>query len=136
MEALRTVEAFESPVSAPKYRELLDRGLIEGPGPQTVAKRFGSWKRACELAEVTFNDSIRESYDVQWTQDEMLQYLSEFLMNKEFGKGIESYDAWRIETMSNAPSGAHVRNNFGTWIDAKNKCLLYMRENKISTNLL
>ena len=135
LEALKLAEAFESPISAPMYRELVERGLVHGPGPQTVAIRFGSWKRACELAEVSYNESVRTSYEKLWTESEMLEYVVEFLLNKSFGKGIESYDQWRIETMSNAPSGAHVRKYFQTWIDTKNRALLFMREKKLECNL-
>jgi predicted transcriptional regulator len=135
LEALKLAEAFESPISAPAYRELVERGLVHGPGPQTVALRFGSWKRACEIAEVTYNESVRTSYERLWTDSEMLEYVIEFLLNKTYGKGIQSYDEWRIETMNNAPSGALVRKNFDTWIDAKNKALTYMRENKINCGL-
>ncbi len=135
LDALRLAEAFESPISAPAYRELVERGLVSGPGPQTVALRFGSWKRACELAEVTYNESVRTSYERQWTESEMLESVIDFLLNKSYGKGIQSYDEWRIETMSNAPSGAHVRKHFDTWIDTKNKALLYMRNNNLNCNL-
>jgi hypothetical protein len=135
LEALKFAEAFESPVSSPMYRDLVERGLINGPGPQTVALRFGSWKKACELAEVSYNESVRSSYEKQWTENELLESVIEFLLNKSFGKGIQSYDEWRIETMNNAPSGAHVRKFFDTWIDAKNKALLYMRENNIGCKL-
>jgi DNA-binding transcriptional MerR regulator len=135
LEALKLAEAFESPISAPKYRELVERGLVNGPGPQTVALRFGSWKRACELAEVTYNESVRTSYDKQWTESEMLESVIEFLLNKSYGKGIQSYDEWRFETMRDAPSGAHVRKYFDTWIDTKNRALMYMRDNKLTCNL-
>ncbi len=135
LEALKFAEAFESPISAPMYRHLVERGLVNGPGPQTVAIRFGSWKRACELAEVTHNESVRRTYEKQWTRSEMLESVIQFLLNETYGKGIQSYDAWRIETMSNAPSGAHVRKYFDTWIDTKNLALMHMRENQLDCNL-
>jgi hypothetical protein len=135
LEALKLAEVFESPVSAPMYRDLVERGLVNGPGPQTVALRFGSWKKACELAEISYNESVRTSYEKQWTENELLESVIEFLLNKSFGKGIQSYDEWRIETMNNAPSGAHVRKHFDTWIDAKNKALLYMKENNLVCKL-
>jgi predicted transcriptional regulator len=135
LEALRLAEAFESPISAPAYRDLVESGLVIGPGPQTVALRFGSWKKACEMAEVSYYESVRTSYEKQWTESEMLEYVIEFLLNKEYGKGIQSYDEWRIETMSNAPSGAHLRKHFGTWIDTKNKALAYIRNNNLDCEL-
>jgi hypothetical protein len=135
LEALKQAEAFESPISAPMYRDLVERGLVHGPGPQTVAQRFGTWKRACELADVTYNEAIRSSYEKQWTEIEMLKHVVDFLLNKSFGKAFQNYDEWRIETMTSAPSGAHVRKKFETWIDARNKALIYMRENNIKPGL-
>lgn len=135
LEALKLAEAFESPISAPMYRHLVESGLVKGPGPQTVATRFGSWKKACELADVTYNEPVRAYYEKQWTEDEMLLYVVEFLRHESFGIGIQSYDEWRIETMSNAPSGAHVRKHFNTWINTKNQALMYMRENNLDCNL-
>lgn len=135
LEALKLAEAFESPISAPMYRHLVESGLVNGPGPQTVATRFGSWKRACELAEVTYNESVRAHYEKLWTEDEMLSYIVEFLRDEAFGKGIQSYDEWRIETMTNAPSGALVRKQFETWSNTKNKALLFMRDKNLDCNL-
>jgi hypothetical protein len=135
LEALKQAEAFESPISAPMYRDLVERGLVHGPGPQTVAQRFGTWKRACELADVTYNESVRTSYDKQWTELEMIKYVVDFLLSKGFGKAFQNYDEWRIETMTNAPSGAHVRKKIGTWTDVRNRALMYMRENDISCDL-
>jgi lambda repressor-like predicted transcriptional regulator len=136
LEGLRMAEAFESPISAPMYWSLVSRGLIDAPGPQTVAIRFGSWRRACELAQVNYVESIRSKYESNWTEEEMLLHVIEFLKNRTFGRGIENYDAWRIETMNNAPSGALVRTSFGSWLEAKNLALVLMREKKISPKLI
>jgi hypothetical protein len=118
------------------YWSLVSRGLIDAPGPQTVAIRFGSWRRACELAQVNYVESIRSKYESNWTEEEMLLHVIEFLKNRTFGRGIENYDAWRIETMNNAPSGALVRTSFGSWLEAKNLALVLMREKKISPKLI
>lgn len=136
LEALRLAEAFESPVNRNLYDDLVSRGLIKGPGSQTVMKRFSTWNKACQLADVNYNESVRDSYETLWTKDEMLDYVIEFLMNRSFGVGINSYDEWRIETLSNAPSGAHLRNNFDTWINAKNSALQKMFDKKISPELI
>jgi hypothetical protein len=101
-----------------------------------VMHRFGTWNKACKLANVEFNESVRESYESLWTTDEILNYLVEFLMSRTYGVGIESYDQWRIETLSNAPSGAHLRNIFNSWAEAKNEALKKMKKEKKSPNLL
>jgi hypothetical protein len=136
LEALRLAEAFESPVNRNLYDDLVGRGLIKGPGSQTVMKRFSTWNKACQLADVNYNESVRDSYETLWTKDEMLDYVIEFLKNRSFGVGINSYDEWRIETLSNAPSGAHLRHNFDTWINSKNSALQKMFDNKISPELI
>jgi hypothetical protein len=136
LEALRLAEAFESPINRNLYDNLVNRGLIKGPGSQTVMKRFSTWNKACQLADVNYNESVRDSYETLWTKDEMLDYVIEFLKNRSFGVGINSYDEWRIETLSNAPSGAHLRNNFDTWINAKNSALQKMFDEKISPELI
>jgi hypothetical protein len=136
LEALRLAEAFESPVNRNLYDDLVIRGLIKGPGSQTVMKRFSTWSKACQLADINYNESVRDSYETLWTKDEMLDYVIEFLKNRSFGVGINSYDEWRIETLSNAPSGAHLRNNFDTWINAKNTALKKMFDKKISPELI
>jgi hypothetical protein len=131
LEALRLAEAFESPINRNLYDDLVNRGLIKGPGSQTVMKRFSTWNKACQLADVSYNESVRDSYESLWTKNEMLDYVIEFLKNRSFGVGINSYDEWRIETLSNAPSGAHLRNNLGTWINAKNEALSKMLKDGI-----
>ena len=135
LEALRLSATFESPISAPVYRDLVVRGLVDGPGPQTVAYRFGSWKKACEQAGVLFNEAVRGSYEYHWTENQMLEYIIAFLQNVSYGRGIQSYDKWRIELKIEAPSGALVRRKFETWIDTKNRALTYMHENEIECGL-
>ena len=136
LEALRLAEAFESPTNRDLYDDLVRRGIIKAPGSQTIMKRFGTWIRACDLANVSHNESVRESYEKLWTEEEVLDHVIKFLKNRNFGAGIVSYDQWRVETFTNAPSGAHTRNTFITWINAKNMALKKMREEGISPGLL
>ena len=136
LEALRSTKIYMSPISRSQYDDLVEKGFINGPGSQTVMKRFRTWNKACEAANIEFNDSVRESYESLWTKQEMLSYVIEFLKNHEYGEGVQSYDQWRIKTSSNAPSGAHLRNNFDTWINAKNSALQKMFDEKISPELI
>jgi hypothetical protein len=136
LEGLRLAEAFESPINRILYDSLVSRGLIHGPGSQTVMHRFGTWNKACQLANVSYNESVRASYESLWGKEEVLDYLIEFLKNRTYGEGVQSYDEWRIETLSSAPSGAHVRNIFDTWINAKNSALKKMFDKNISPDLV
>ena len=135
LEALRLTETLMSPITRTYYDDLVEKGVIDGPGSQTVMKRFRTWNKACEAANVSYTESFRVSYESLWTKDEILDYLIEFLKNRTYGEGVQSYDQWRIETLSSAPSGAHIRNNFDTWINAKNEALSKMLRDGISPGL-
>jgi hypothetical protein len=117
------------------YENLVERGLVKGPKSQTIAKRFGTWSNACLHAGVMFVRSVRSEYSKIWSEDEILKYLIYFLKNREFGVGVLEYDHWRSKYRTEAPSSAHIRNMFGSWIDAKNIALLYMKNNSQSCDL-
>lgn len=134
--AIRMAAAIRSPLSAPMYENLVERGLVKGPKSQTIAKRFGTWSNACLHAGVMFVHSVRGEYTRTWNEEEILKFLIDFLKNKEFGVGILEYDGWRSKYRTEAPSSAHIRNIFGSWVDAKNNALLYMKNNNQSCDFL
>jgi hypothetical protein len=134
--AIKMAAAIRSPLSAPMYENLVERGLVRGPKSQTIAKRFGTWSNACLHAGVMFVRSVRGEYAKTWNEEEILKYLIDFLKNKEFGVGVLEYDDWRSKHRTDAPSSAHIRNIFGSWIDAKNNALLYMKNNSQTCDLL
>jgi hypothetical protein len=136
LEALRFAERFESPLSQTMYKHLVDTGKIQGPGPQSVAIRFGTWSRASELAGIVCNEPVLSSYSRNWTKDELLALFVIFLKNAAFGNDVESYNEWRRKNSPSAPSSAHMRNNFGGWNSVKNCSLEYMKANRIACGLL
>jgi hypothetical protein len=135
LDAIRMAAAIRSPLSAPMYESLVERGLVQGPRSQMIAKRFGSWSNACRIAGVHFVHSIRSEYSRNWSEDESLICIVRFLKNNDFGIGVLSYDEWRDSHDREAPSSAQLRNIFGTWIASKNKALEFMRQNLISCDL-
>lgn len=130
--ALRLAENEESPLSQTTYKNLIDKKLISGPGPQTVAIRFGTWSHACELAEVSCLEPVLESYVRIWTTDDFLQIFMNFLKHPSYGSDVQSYNQWRASFSPQAPSSAHLRNNFGSWNNIKNYTFMYMRRKEIS----
>jgi hypothetical protein len=82
-----------------------------------------------------FVHSLRGEYTRTWSEEEVLEYLVSFLKNKEFGIGVISYDDWRAIYGKDAPSSPHIRNLFGTWINAKNSALSYMNKHNITCDL-
>jgi hypothetical protein len=99
-------------------------------------KRFRTWNKACEAANIAHIDSARDVYESLWTREEMLTAVIDFLKNPMYGESVQSYDRWRIDSSSKAPSGTHVRNSFNTWMIAKNEALEKMVRDGISPNLV
>ena len=135
LNAMKMAAAIRSPLSAPMYENLVERGLVKGPRSQIIAKRFGTWSNACINAGVMFVHSLRGEYTRTWSEEEVLEYLVSFLKNKEFGIGVISYEDWRAIYGKDAPSSPHIRNLFGTWINAKNSALSYMNKHNITCDL-
>jgi len=136
LDAIRMAAAIRSPLSAPMYESLVERGLVKGPRSQMIAKRFGSWSNACRIAGVIFVQPARNEYSKNWSEVDSFLCIIRFLKSNDFGVGVLSYDDWRESIDGNAPSSAHLRNTFGTWIASKNKTLEYMRQNSISCDLV
>ena len=134
--ALIEASEFASPLSGPEYKDLVDGGYVDGPGPQTIAKRFGTWNQACQLAGVEYVDSVRSEYASKWTQQQMLESIIEFLQEQESLGSLVAYDSWRRGHGGEThPSGAHLRNEFGGWNSARSRALQHMRETGVSPNL-
>lgn len=136
LDAIRMAAAIRSPLSAPMYESLVERGLVRGPRAQMIAKRFGSWSNACRIAGILHVQPVRSIYSKTWTEGEALLFIIGFLKDNDFGVGVLSYDDWRETHAKDAPSSAHLRNIFGTWITSKNKALEFMRLNSISCDLV
>jgi hypothetical protein len=127
---------FASPLSSTEYKDLLDGGFIDGPGPQTIAKRFGTWNQACKLAGVEYLDSVRSEYLTKWSPEAMLDSIIQFLQNTNSSGSLGAYDDWRKSQPGDSlPSGAHLRNEFSSWNTARSKALERMRNLGITPNL-
>ena len=135
LEALRMTKNYMSPITRTLYDDLVEKGLVNGPGSQTVMKRFRTWNKACEAANIFYTDSARDIYESLWTREEMLSAVIDFLKSPMYGEAVQSYDQWRIGSSSNAPSGTHIRNTFNTWMNAKNEALEKMVRDGISPDL-
>jgi hypothetical protein len=132
---LQEAARIESPLTQSAYSNLVKSGLIPGPGPQTIAIRFGTWRRACEMAGIAFHESFRSNYESKWEGEEVLKAIVRFLQNQNFGRSYEDYDRWRIQVDGVAPSGAKLRTILGTWSDVRCAAFKYMRTHGIVSNL-
>ena len=100
---------------------------MDGPGPQTIAMRFGTWNQACKLAGVEYLDSVRSEYTSKWTQEQMLESIIRFLQEEKSSGSLVAYDLWRKQNGAEIhPSGAHLRNEFHGWNAARKQALDHM----------
>lgn len=132
---LQVAAGIESPLTQSIYLDLVRSGVIEGPGPQSIAKRFGTWTNACEKAGIKFNESIRSHYESRWQDEQVLKAVIRFLQNNHFGRSYDDYERWRAQVDGEAPSGAKVRSLLGSWSDARCAAFKYMKSEGIKPNL-
>jgi len=125
--ALKMAGTYAFPLSAPQYDELVTVGEVKGPGSQTVATRFGTWKRACRLAGVETTNMGREYYSQKWSWNEMVDCLVEYLLDPFTTGTSAGYESWREESVNDLPSLALLRNTFGSWADAVTYALVEIR---------
>lgn len=118
--ALREAQTFSFPLSAKVYASLVRSGNVNGPSVPLLNVRFGSWKRACQLAGVESGEAARDNYDIQFTDQEILLFVRRFLYEQEDGNwSLSQYVKWREEYCVDAPSMALIRNRLGGWIQVR-----------------
>ncbi|MGY1793094.1 homing endonuclease associated repeat-containing protein [Geodermatophilus sp. SYSU D00525] len=87
------------------------------PSGRVVVERFGSWVLACEAAGIPTSRG-RGSYVSQWTDDQVLQALADFLRDGTGEHTSYNYDRW-ASGRPGTPSGSTLRQRFGGWNAAR-----------------
>lgn len=128
LDSVRRAGTFYFPLSAPQYDELVTLGEVQGPGSQTIAKRFGTWKQACEEAGVESTGLGRQVYERKWSWDEVLNIVVEYLLDPTTSGTFSDYERWRLGQTNSVPSGALVRTQMDTWTDAVSYALVTIAE--------
>jgi hypothetical protein len=94
------------------------------PTHQTVIKRFHGWNDALEAMGIGTSSVGRSKGLLKFTEAQYADAVSDFCVemnSKGLKPTVERYDAWaKLEIASgrNRPSGASVRNIYGTWLEA------------------
>lgn len=116
IQALQSAQTFCFPLSAKAYATLVRNGDVDGPSVPLLNIRFGSWSQACRLAGVESGEAVRDNYDIQFTDQEILLFVRRFLFEQEDGNwSLAQYVKWREESCEDAPSMALIRNRLGSW---------------------
>jgi len=128
--ALQAASLMVAPLSHQAYTTLLRNGRVKGPSVARITQLFGSWSAACNEVGVATGDSLRSHYERQWTADDLLVFVEEFLRHPDFSGASHQYDEWRKTQLQTrkVPSLGTVRNIVGgTWNDIRTASLRRMR---------
>lgn len=124
LDAIRRAAQTESPLSYARYDEIRVAHSIDGPSAIRILQIFDSWSAACREAGVQHGRRIRGTYTRRWTAEEMLDHLARFLRHSTTGS-LDAYNAWSRE--HDAPGGQTIRQQFGSWGEARTRALLLLR---------
>jgi len=114
------------PLTGPFYEQARTSGEIVGPSMARIIQVFGTWKAACEKADVPSVDAIRNSYDRRWTDEQLVEQIAEFILTTE-SHSHEKFDEWSRPKYSVASLGT-IRKQLGSWSDSYELALLHLRK--------
>lgn len=101
-------------LSRKRYRELMDGRDV--PAAATFIRRYGTWSEACRLAGVTASKARRDNYVQDWSNDDIVAAVDEFITET----GLTSYHAYAAWARSNKrPSGPLLVQRLGGWAVAR-----------------
>jgi len=130
LKTLAIAGTYFFPLKTSDYEHLIQIGEIDGPSVQWIYAKFGNWSNACLLAGVEFPAPPRSDYKRLWSDQELVSFVVRYLNEDETTGGVRDYTLWKDRQTDHVPSGALIRNTFGTWSDAIKIALLQIREDK------
>ena len=90
-------------------------GEVNGPSVPLIYKRFGSWTNACHEAGIETNKPVRSEYVLDYSDEEILNFLMRYFNEEHTIGSIEDYEKWRMAQNSKVPSIGLIRNRIGNW---------------------
>lgn len=129
LDAIKLAGSLEYPLSGPGFDELIDSNLVNCLSRVRIMQIFGSWSNACELAGVESLVPVRSSYDRIWTENDLWEYLMDFLLSPQTSNSVGNYDNWAREKPGDRPSSGTLRNYLGQWSEIMSLALLNLRKN-------
>jgi hypothetical protein len=73
---------------------------------------FGTWTAACEAAGIEFRGTPDRDYERRWTDEDVLEWVSDYFLDLEFRGASHRYDEWRKQHQDrdDIPSAGSIRN--------------------------
>jgi DNA-binding transcriptional ArsR family regulator len=113
-DAFRQLDDRSKGLSRKRYKELMAGQDV--PAAATFIRRYGTWSEACRLAGVTAAKARRENYQQDWSNDQIVDAIIEFI--DETGlTAYHAYAEWARE--HDKPSGPLLVQRLGGWADAR-----------------
>jgi DNA-binding transcriptional ArsR family regulator len=114
-EAYRQLDDRSKGLSRKRYKELTADDP-DAPAAPTFIRRYGSWSEACRLAGVTAAKARRDNYVQDWSNDDIVAAVDEFIT----ATGLTSYHAYAEWARSHGrPSGPLLVQRLGGWAEAR-----------------
>lgn len=118
------------PLRMADYDYLLEIGEIKGPSVQRITQKFGVWSELCIEAGVEPASTWKLDYVHRWSEAELISFAERFFLDEGTTGSANGYDEWRTRQTDQVPSGPHVRNQFGTWLEVRRVALESIRIKK------
>ena len=115
------------PLKQADYEYLLEIGEIRGPSVQRMCQKFGLWSELCVEAGVESAPSLLHDYAHLWSEEELINFTERFFFDESTTGSANGYDEWRTRQIDQVPSGPHIRNHFGTWLEVRRVTLESIR---------
>jgi hypothetical protein len=115
IECLKSAGTYFFPLSHGDYEKLVEIGEIKGPSVPLIYKRFGSWTNACEKAGIETNKPVRSEYVLDYSDEEIINFLMRYFSEEHTIGSIEDYEKWRRAQNDKIPSIGLIRNRIGNW---------------------
>lgn len=126
LDGIRAAGVIASPLSYVSFDRIRKLHNIDAPSAVRILQRFGTWTNACEQAGVKSGLTLRGDYHRNWTESQMISWLSTFLTQSSTSSH-EAYNDWS-KTQAGAPSSQTIRNTIGSWVECCELALLALRK--------
>lgn len=114
--ALQQAAEIHAPLSKSEYQNLVNQRTVNGPSSSRLIHIYGTWASACQAAGIQSHEIPAINYTKQWTREEMIQGIYDFLRECE-SLSKDSYETWQ-KCGRNLPGYLTVSNEFGGWRNA------------------
>jgi hypothetical protein len=120
--SLQNAAKHESPLSSTTYSYLILNNHLTGPSVPRILQIFGTWGRACQIAGVQSLLPIRQKYEKNWTEEDIIEWAIRFIRST-FMASYHEYEKW-AKNVEGAPSASTIRNYMGSdWRSVRREAL-------------